>query len=54
VTSSDGHLDVQLRTSTDAAPLVKLVVEAGGQISEVRRGKASLEDVFVALMEEER
>lgn len=28
-------------------------VRAGGQVEEIRRGKASLEEVFVALMQEE-
>jgi hypothetical protein len=32
---------------------VSLLVQAGAQVDEVRRGKASFEDVFVALMEEE-
>jgi ABC-2 type transport system ATP-binding protein len=35
-------------------PLVSLLVHAGAEIEEVRRGKASLEDVFLTLMEEER
>jgi tmRNA-binding protein len=30
-----------------------LIVQSGGEIEEVRRGKASLEDAFLALMEEE-
>jgi ABC-2 type transport system ATP-binding protein len=38
----------------DVAPLVNLVVSAGVQVEEVRRGKASLEEVFLTLMEEER
>jgi ABC-2 type transport system ATP-binding protein len=35
-------------------PLVSLVVSAGVQVEEVRRSKASLEEVFLTLMEEER
>jgi len=48
------HLAIDLREGTDVAPLVSLMVSAGVQVEEVRRGKASLEEVFLALMEEER
>jgi hypothetical protein len=30
-----------------------LIVRSGGEVEEVRKGKASLEDVFLTLMEEE-
>ena len=36
------------------AAIVSLVVSAGGLVEEVRRDKASLEDVFLTMMEEER
>ncbi|MGD2146510.1 MAG: ABC transporter ATP-binding protein [Anaerolineae bacterium] len=49
----NGHLEISLRGNTDAAPLVGLMVGAGVQVEEVRRGKASLEDVFLTLMQEE-
>jgi ABC-2 type transport system ATP-binding protein len=48
------HLVIDLRSSADGAPLVNLLVNAGVQVEEVRRGKASLEEVFLTLMEEER
>jgi ABC-2 type transport system ATP-binding protein len=48
------HLTIELRKETDPAPLVSLLVGAGVQVAEVRQGKASLEEVFVTLMEEER
>jgi ABC-2 type transport system ATP-binding protein len=48
------HLEIDLRQETDVAPLVSLMVGAGVQVEEVRRGKASLEEVFLTLMEEER
>jgi len=48
------HLEIDLRGETDTAPLVSLMVDAGVQVEEVRRGKASLEEVFLTLMEEER
>jgi ABC-2 type transport system ATP-binding protein len=54
VEARNGHLIIDLRAETDAAPLVSLLVGAGVQVEEVRRGKASLEEVFVTLMEEER
>ena len=48
------HLSIHLRQETDVAPLVSLLVGAGVQVEEVRKGKASLEEVFLTLMEEER
>jgi len=48
------HLVINLRQETTTAPLVSLLVDAGVQVEEVRCGKASLEEVFLALMEEER
>ncbi len=48
------HLVIDLREEADTAPLVSLMVSAGIQVEEVRRGKASLEEVFLTLMEEER
>ena len=54
VAAHNGRLEVDLRQETEAAPLVSLLVAAGVQIEEVRRGKASLEEVFMTLMEEER
>lgn len=50
----NGHLVINLRENTDTAPLISLLVGAGVHVEEVRRGKASLEDVFVTLMEEEK
>jgi ABC-2 type transport system ATP-binding protein len=50
----NGRLSIDLRGDVDLAPLVSLLVSAGVQIEEVRKGKASLEEVFITLMEEER
>ena len=50
----NGQLEIDLREETDTAPLVSLMVSAGVAVEEVRRGKASLEEVFLTLMEEER
>jgi ABC-2 type transport system ATP-binding protein len=51
--AGEGELRLELRHGASAAPLVRLLVECGVPIEEVRRGRASLEDVFVALMGEE-
>jgi ABC-2 type transport system ATP-binding protein len=48
------HLTIDLCEDKDAAQLVSLVVSAGVQVEEVHRGKASLEEVYLALMEEKR
>ena len=47
------HLRVELRGEGEVGPLVSFLVQAGASVEEVRRGKASLEDVFLTLMEEE-
>jgi ABC-2 type transport system ATP-binding protein len=49
----NGHLCIDLQDDTDTAPLVGLAVSQGAQVQEVRRGKASLEEVFLTLMAEE-
>lgn len=49
-----GQLTIYLGEETDTASLIKLLVDAGVAVEEVHRGKASLEEVFVALMEEKR
>lgn len=54
VSRTDGHLDIRLAAPTEPAPLVSLLVGMGAEVNEIRRGQASLEDVFVTLMEEER
>jgi ABC-2 type transport system ATP-binding protein len=47
----NGRLAVDVRRDTEAAPLVSLLVDVGVQVEEVRREKASLEEVFLALMD---
>jgi len=49
---TNGHMAIDLRSDLDTAPLINLIVLGGGQVQEVRRGVASLEDVFVTLMDE--
>lgn len=52
VTLMNGHLIVRLRGSVKVAPIVAALVGAGVQIEAVRRDQASLEEVFLNLMEE--
>jgi ABC-2 type transport system ATP-binding protein len=54
IAQHNGRLQVELRDGADMAALVSAVVAAGGLVEEVRRDKASLEDVFLTLMEEDR
>lgn len=50
----NNHFTLELRGENRVGPLVGLIVKSGGEVEEVRKGKASLEDVFLTLMEEER
>lgn len=50
----NSHLLLELRGESEVGPLVSLLVQAGASVEEVRRGKASLEDVFLTLMEEDK
>jgi ABC-2 type transport system ATP-binding protein len=54
VESSNGHLVVELTGSGGSGAVVETLVREGAEVDEVVRGQASLEEVFVALMEEER
>ena len=47
------HLVIDLREGTSVAPLVSLLVGAGVQVEEVRRGRASLEEVVLTLMDKD-
>ena len=49
----NGRLSLEVRDQTRIAPLVTMLVGAGAQIEEIHKGKASLEDVFLTLVEEE-
>ena len=51
---SNGRLTIDLNGPVDTAPLVTQIVASGAQVEEVRRGGASLEEVFLALMEEDK
>jgi ABC-2 type transport system ATP-binding protein len=53
VARQNGHLSVHLNEGADSAELVKLLIGAGARVEEVRRGRASLEEAFLTMMEEE-
>jgi ABC-2 type transport system ATP-binding protein len=54
VEANNGRLLIDLRQEIEVAPLIRLLVGTGAEVEEVRRGKASLEEVFLTLMEEEQ
>jgi ABC-2 type transport system ATP-binding protein len=49
----DNRIAVELDGEADTAPLVRLLVHAGVEIEEVRRGEASLEEAFFSLVRED-
>jgi len=48
------HLVMDLKENADAADLVRFLVMRGADVDEVRKSGTSLEEVFLALMEEEK
>lgn len=52
--AENGRLYIDLTQDADTPALISLLVSEGVQVEEVRRGMASLEDVFLTLMEEEK
>ncbi|MCE5272658.1 ABC transporter ATP-binding protein [bacterium] len=50
----ESALEVRLENGFSAAPLVRLLVELGAEIEQVRKVKASLEESFLALLKEDR
>ncbi len=50
----DGRLIVELESGAEPAAVVGELVRVGAQVDEVHRGRASLEEVFMTLMEEDR
>lgn len=50
----NSHLTLELRDNSPTGPLVSLIVQSGGEVDEIHRGEASLEEVFLTLMEEEK
>jgi ABC-2 type transport system ATP-binding protein len=54
VDRTDAGLTIELDRRVEPAPLVGLLVRHGAEVDEVRRVQVSLEEVFVALVEEDR
>lgn len=54
VQNQNGHLKIDLSMQADTAALVSLLVSHGVQVQEARRQSASLEEVFLTLVEEEK
>lgn len=52
VIQKDQHIRVELKEGMESTTLIPLLVSRGVEIEEVRKGKASLEDVFLTMMEE--
>ena len=50
----NGRLEIDLQENAAVASLISLIVSAGAEVEEVRKGQASLEEVFLTLMEEEQ
>ena len=48
----DHHVTIDLKGEPDTSELVRTLVQAGVQVDEVRKGAASLEEVFLESMEE--
>jgi len=53
VAAGNGKLTIELRPGVPTAPLVSLLVESGVEVEEVHKSKASLEELFLTLVEEE-
>jgi len=53
VSIENGRMIIQHERAAPAAPVVNLLVGKGVRIEEVRKGKASLEETFLALLQEE-
>jgi ABC-2 type transport system ATP-binding protein len=52
VAEAGARLAIELRQDADAAGVVAAIVGGGGEVEEVRRGSATLEDAFRILVEE--
>ena len=54
VKTQNDHLSIHLNEEMEVAPLINLMVSVGVQVEEISKGKTSLEEVFLTLMEEEK
>jgi ABC-2 type transport system ATP-binding protein len=48
----NGHMLIDLSADVESSHIVSTIVNSGAQVEEVRRGQASLEEVFLTLMKE--
>lgn len=53
VQKQDQHIRIHLQPGFDSSALIPSLITQGINIEEIRKGKSSLEDVFLTLMEEE-
>jgi ABC-2 type transport system ATP-binding protein len=53
VSQQNSHLEITLSNPADISGLLGLLIHAGARVEEVQKNKASLEEVFLKLMEEE-
>ncbi len=53
VEAHNGNLEISLQGDSPVAPIVRLLVERGCEVEEVRKGAGSLEEAFLTLMERE-
>jgi ABC-2 type transport system ATP-binding protein len=52
--NQNGRLLITMREQTEFAPIVALMVNSGAEIEEIHKDAGSLEDVFLAMVEEEK
>ncbi len=52
--NQNGRLMITMKEQTEFAPLVALMVNSGAEIEEIHKDTGSLEDVFLAMVEEEK
>jgi ABC-2 type transport system ATP-binding protein len=50
----NGRLLLAVRDGADLSPVLAMLLSQGAQVEEVRRKRASLEETFLALVEESR
>ena len=51
--ASDGHVVLEMQNGSAVPQMVRMLVAQGVEVEEVLRDKASLEDVFLTLVEED-
>jgi len=53
IKKQNGYVLINLKQGADMSPMINYMINAGVKVDEVVRGKASLEDVYLSMMEEE-